>query len=91
MLGILWIFIRNSFHKAQNILCKADFITWDDFDELLILATLEIKESTVECYHSSNAVGREAFEGLRFLASLPRAGCRARENATFQSAPFPSV
>ena len=39
----------NSFHKA---LCKADFIKWDNFDELLIPATLEIKEGAVECYHT---------------------------------------
>lgn len=42
-MGTLWIFICYGFHKALNGLCKADFITW----ELLISATLEIKESTL--------------------------------------------
>ena len=52
-IGTLWIFIYNGLHKALNGLCKADFITWHNFDELLILAILEIKEGAVECYHSS--------------------------------------
>ena len=43
----------NSFHKALNGLCKADFITWDNFDELLIPATLEIKEGAVKWHHFS--------------------------------------
>ena len=43
----------NSFHKPFNSLSKVDFITRDNFDELLISATSEIKEGTVECDHSS--------------------------------------
>ena len=39
---------------ASNGFTKADFITWDNFDELLISASLEIKEDAVECYHSSS-------------------------------------
>ena len=46
-MGTLWIFRCNGFTKA-------DFITWDNFDELLISASLEIKEGAVECYHSSS-------------------------------------
>ena len=39
----MWIFI----HKALHGLCKDDFITWDNFEELLILATVETKEGTI--------------------------------------------
>ena len=60
------IFIYKSFQKALNALCNTDFITWDYSVGLLILATLEIKEGAVECYHSSRHYDSR-LEILRFL------------------------
>ena len=36
-----------------------------------------------QCQIIYNAVGREAFEGLRFLASLPRAGAGREKTQPF--------
>ena len=47
------IFVHIDFHYDLNGLCKPDFVTSNNFLELQISATLEIKEGAAYYYHSS--------------------------------------
>ena len=62
--------------------------TWPKLANLIWYTFLYVNRIKDGGFHTG--VGMEAIEGLHFLASLTLVGT-GRENAIFQSLPFPSV